>query len=267
MTSLSRHPVVALGTTGVGLTALAATGVLGAGSAAGAAAHSGLPAHRAGVAFSFAASHIENGSRPVVRYSVSGVPRHGRVLLQRTHGHRYATVAKLAKHGAHSYTAPAVAQGAYAYRILVLSKSGRILAKVSHTLYSYAPVTLATFLGDSSETVQINGQEFRYIDEAGNNRGEIFKVNSSSCDAILLNVGADDQNSYYGHDTSPATISVVQENADEQSFNVSAEGTASDLVGLAHGAWEVDTAGDDQFDVFVNATLSCYTPSGSPDFY
>jgi hypothetical protein len=39
------------------------------------------------------------------------------------------------------------------------------------------------------------------------------------------------------------------------------------VVGLAKGAWQVNAAGDGEYGLYINGTLSCYMPSGSPRFY
>ena len=215
------------------------------------------------VSFKFAASHIDAGTGPTISYTAAGVPRGGKVLVQRSYGRKLKTV-KSVPAGTGTITLPAVGQGKYTYRLAITDSSGETVASSEHKLYAYADVTLATFLEDSTSTVQIGDHVFRYVISSRNDRDEIIKVNGSSCDQFTMDVGAD--TSYYD-DTNPTTISVIQERADVQSFNVSPNSTSQATIGLAKGAWQVNAAGDGEYYIYLNGTLSCYTPSGSPRFY
>jgi hypothetical protein len=212
------------------------------------------------VAFHFVSTQIDANTQPTVVYAAHK-PRHGKILFQRKIGKHYSTISHL-KGGSRTYVAPAVPQGRFAYRILVKDRHGHVVAQQKKSLNAYAPVALSTLLSSSTSTVNIAGREFRYVlSQTNYANGVIMKVDSTSCRSIDLQVGAD--TGYYS-DTTPSVISFIQENADPASFDAYSNTVAEQTFGILGGSWEIDESGDGDYNLYANATLSCYTPTGSP---
>ena len=242
-------------------------GALLAGGRASAAPASARP-H---VSLTLGAPDIEAGQRVTLNYSARGLPRGGHLVLQRGVG--TAGVWKTIDHvsGSSGVRREAtVGQGFTSYRVLATDPKGRTLATKTTRLTAYAPVSLATILNSSTNTIQAGSTLFRYVQDGsytgcGCDPGyvePIFKVTGSTCRAVTLTLAAIANNN--GQPSSPIHVSVLSEGADAASQDV-ASGAISSLNAPVIGDFQANVVVGSNNYLYVDGSADCYTPAGHSD--
>lgn len=244
------------------LSVVISSGALGASPATAAAPRAGLV---------FVHAFVDAGAPATARYSARGVPTGGKVLLQKAVGTAgvWQKVRRLPAGMGRSVSLTAPAMGRHAYRIVIKSASGRVVAKAATSLYSFGSVALSAVLDSSESTTTLNsGTIFRYLwaGWAGESAHEEFKVDRTSCRSVTLSLASKQEPR--STNMAPATETVVQEAADPTSVSIAPNTTASLTASLRPGtAWAVDTTVPTDYfgtnSVYGNGTASCYTPNGT----
>jgi hypothetical protein len=237
------------------------------------------------VSWAIPTPRIDAGSRPFATFIVR-MPRHDHAVLQKRvgTGHVWRSVAVLhPRHGGNgNASAPSVAQGAHFYRIVVVGKKHRVVAR-SRTIevFAYANVALATITGKGTQIVNVNGQPFTYdvgvfatetnggvADTPAYNR--LVAMPRATCRSITLTLAAPTPNA--GESGGTVAVSVVQENSDPATIQLTGNQIAPFTATLTGAAWELHASslvpdsgpyGPHELDIAANGTLSCYTPSGT----
>lgn len=212
-------------------------------------------AKRAIITVAAASVAIDAGTSPVLNYTVTRFRSGAKILMQRQYGTAgvWKTVGKLTA-ASGSFTAPAVGQGEFVYRVAVKQRK-RILAARTALVRAYAPVSMETFLNDSSSTTQIGTRLFRYVlSWTGLSSSISVSADDHTCRHLSLEVGLS------GGNSSSTLVTVVQEAADPASVTVPKGEVKTLEVDLAPGAFQV-THSNSAYG-YLNGTLSCYTPSG-----
>ena len=268
-----------LGLLGAGLLVLPATSVASAVA---------LPAKKPSGSLAFVARNIDVGASPVVTYSTKNVPGNATVQLQELVGlkHVWHRVANPRAVRGRVALPRVSAMGTDSYSIAIVNSRHQLLFRSkSQTLHVFGTVTLQTFCHDSEACSGNPGSErigsnlFNYVEgvpEMDTNPPSfdtLFKVRRTTCRAadIQVAVGWNDQlitadYPFYAHDVVTATVATARLAAQTISVPIETVGTLN--ATLDGGSWELDVAtsatGDFGDSVFVNGTLTCFTPSGLP---
>lgn len=221
------------------------------------------PAHAATKAkVKFDRARVGQGEQTTVRWSVSGRPKGGSVLLQRTYGTSgtYRTIKKVGWSGSTKVTAPS--RGRYRYRIVVRDSHRRTRATVATTLYSYANIQLSTLASDSTDTINVGGALFRYVFARGDSGYRTYlRLDSTTCRGGSLDIAKT------GGAGNTGAVTFVQEFGDEQTFEVTTGNIEHYRFTLAsRGAVQLnisDASDSPSGSTYVNAIFSCYTATGN----
>jgi len=246
---------------------------------------SAVAALRPTVSWSIPSARIDAGTSPLATFAVR-LPRGDRAVLQKRvgTGSVWRSVAALhPRHGGSgSVSAPRVGQGAHFYRIVLVGKKHRVVAR-SRTIevFAYADVALATITGKGTQIVDVNGQPFTYdvgVFATETNGGvaatpgydKLVAVAHTTCRSISLTLAAPTPNA--GESGGTVAVSVVQKNSDPATIQLTGNQIAPFTTTLTGAAWELHAsslvpdsgpAGPHDLDIAANGTLSCYTPSGT----
>ncbi len=236
------------------------------------AAQASVATTRPSATFHFKAVRVDQGTKPVVIYSTSHLPAKSVSYLQRQFGsaHVWENVEKL-KAASGTVTAPGVEMGKYVYRLRVMQGSKVVVTSAARTLYSYGSVPLNAFCNESQagycgspQTVQIGQTVFTYTVESGAPNSypdytDVLELNSTSCDAITVRYATDDTNS--GDDVYEE---VIQARSDPQYGQAGIDTIATFQATLDGGPFYLEDSETEGYQIYMNGSASCYTPSGLP---
>jgi len=231
-------------------------------------------ASRPTVQFRFVHESVEMGEPAAITYRAQHVPGGSRLVFQRQVGTAqvWRTILALSPH-ATTANLPPVSQGQHTLRLALISRGGRSIATVVHSLKVYGPVPLATLLGERTETVDIGGTLFRYVAGlSGFFRGyigsqcgdvaspncEVFKLVGSTCRSLALQVATQTD----ANDATPPSVTIASERADpvniQVPLNASTEVHAA-IVGDVEVTYALQGA---RGGLYFNGSANCYTPNG-----
>jgi hypothetical protein len=154
----------------------------------------GHAATRPEVSFRFASSSVAATTEaPRVHYTVTGVPRGGRAVLQRKVGTAgvWRTVLRLGRHRHHAL-APAVGMGVWRYRVAIKNSSGHTLATKRRRLRSYAHLPLGDYVQPSlfgGGSIVVGDRTFPYLGHAWFEGGQQIHADSTPCRTLHLDLG------------------------------------------------------------------------------
>jgi hypothetical protein len=244
-----------------------------------------LAARRPAISWSISATRIDAGARPLATFTVH-LPRGDRSVLQKQVGSRHVWTSLAALHPGHggrgSVSAPRLAQGAHLYRIAVVDRRRRIVLR-SHAIQvlAYADVALATVTGRGTQVFDVNGQPFTYdvgvfATEASSGVADspaydkLVAMPRATCRSIGLRLAAPVPDA--GESGGTVAVSIVQENADPATIQLTGNQIASFSAQLTGAAWELHASSlvpatgpggaSNELDIAADGSLSCYTPSG-----
>jgi hypothetical protein len=257
---------------------LAAATALALGTAAPAVAAGQAPNGKPKVSFSFKTNKITAGTRPVIKYTASGLPSGSKLELQRQFGtsHVWKDVTALRGHSGTASVAK-VQMGQYQYRIKIGHKGKTVVISRSKVLFAYGRVPLTNICNDQNhnskismsdddgcqtQTVQVNGTIFVYLisdfpQAPPNFDQDITFGTNTSCRTITLNFSMDNN----AQSTDTAHVQVVQTAADPQSKSVGAGQIGNAFFKLDGGPWDLNLSATSD-EEYVNGYLSCYSAGG-----
>jgi hypothetical protein len=205
--------------------------------------------------FQFQSADVDQNGPAVALYTVKGMPKGGKIVLQRAFGtaNKFKVVTSSTQtSGAFSITAPPMGQ--YTYRLLVTDKNGKRIAWGDQKLRAYGDVPFATMLDTSTRTREVAGTMFRYsiITSWGDTERS---WDSTSCRSFTIQAAST------GRPTSaPGTVTITQEAADQTIIEVPGGQIVGATVGIAPGSVKMYLEGNGY--VMVDGVGSCYTRNG-----
>lgn len=201
-----------------------------------------------------------------ITYRMSDAPAHGTLVLQRHTGSRpFRTLrtlqANTARGDGATGTLPIASppRGRFRYRIALLN---HLLVPVAtgrtYTVYSYAPVQLATVAGGYAGTAPVADRQFQYVGSGTSGLNRSFTT--STCRSVSVQAAFENQASIL----SSGTVTVKQGAHTDGTMAVTGAATfANATFAITPGDFDVylQSAGSDA--IFYSGTLSCWTASAN----
>ncbi|RIJ77485.1 hypothetical protein D1871_07100 [Nakamurella silvestris] len=211
--------------------------------------------------FTIVKPRLDAGKTTEVRYKLARVPSGSTITLQRTMGtaKKWTDVTKLSNVAAGSVTITAPARGSYGYRILIIKSGVAVATSVTAKLYSYSNISWAELTGDSTQTVNVDGTLFRYVDYTQWEWHSFLRLDRTSC--RRLDLQAVDVTS--SSSAPVGNVSVTQESADPVTLTLPKNQIRSLSVALSGDALDISTGGSFDGYIYVNGSFNCYTADGT----
>lgn len=215
------------------------------------------------VAWHFASASVTAGVAPSLTYTVTAMPYHGRVDVQRQSGTSWLVLAHLtpSSRGTGSYRPPGVPLGRYTYRLVVRNSSGKAVAATAHVLLSYGTVGLAAVMGRTAQTAPVGSASYSYVwGETGwAGKAELF-LPRTSCRSMRLTMGYVAPASSAANTATIATLT-LSERGINKTANVTSGSVGVLSSALTGQALQIGLA-NAPGSLYGNGTASCWTKNG-----